>query len=710
VSTKSTLPVCGDFDVQVDYHLVGFTPPEVATEARVARLVVFDTGHTVALAVIERYTQALGSCNPGVDNYKAWTQNLSTNCDGRVAWASTSDMSGRLRITRTGQLLTMYYWNNAWVALKADVLTQQDVIIALDSGISGTGALPSTGHEAHFDNLSITAGSGLVLWLNPDVGVQQTAGAVSRWEDQSGFGNDALQSQATKQPVFVSAGLNGHATIRFDGTDDVLGLTGGAVMSQVTTFIVEKLIGGATGNAYYPIVLGGDANITGQYTGIETLNSFSGSSPDILDVFGGFGNDARATTPRASAYDVWRIISITTDGTIDSTTVRVNGRSATMSQTGSNATVSVRLGNATGTGFGGIGGSGNGLAVAKCEVAEVLVYDRVVTPSERADIENGLSIKYGLPQFGCSSNLADDFGDGRLSPLWENFGPCGPALEAGGELVLHRQSGCTTAVGARLDSGRYEICGDFDIMVDYRLANWPSPTGSSSQFTGLLISRASAPDLGSGLLAGIERFSAPSTDGCTPYRESYKFYGGNSSNCLASWVPTTDVSGRFRIARQGGMMGEFYWDGAHWIQGRTGLVSTDPVIVNLYAGTNPPDGQADYEAHMDNFLLSVDQVDVEPATMDHRGQLTSVLVQPNPFRSSTSVVFAVPWRTRARLTVVDVAGRSVATLFDGTCDAGAHRAAWDGTTPSGVRAAPGLYLVRMEAAGHTSTRKLSIER
>src|ERR1043166_10063091 len=53
VSTKSTLPVCGDFDVQVDYHLVGFTPPEVATEARVARLVVFDTGHTVALAVIE---------------------------------------------------------------------------------------------------------------------------------------------------------------------------------------------------------------------------------------------------------------------------------------------------------------------------------------------------------------------------------------------------------------------------------------------------------------------------------------------------------------------------------------------------------------------------------------------------------------------------------------------------------------------------------
>jgi parallel beta-helix repeat protein len=85
---------------------------------------------------------------------------------------------------------------------------------------------------------------------------------------------------------------------------------------------------------------------------------------------------------------------------------------------------------------------------------------------------------------------------------------------------------------------------------------------------------------------------------------------------------------------------------------------------------------------------------------------------PNPFRNVASLAFALAAQSRVRLAVYDVTGRETARLREGILPAGSHLAAWDGRREDGGRAAPGVYLARLEAqpeeggAGGTVTRRL----
>lgn len=69
-------------------------------------------------------------------------------------------------------------------------------------------------------------------------------------------------------------------------------------------------------------------------------------------------------------------------------------------------------------------------------------------------------------------------------------------------------------------------------------------------------------------------------------------------------------------------------------------------------------------------------------------------VSPNPARGSTEIRFHLARRARVELTVHDVRGVRVATLFEQTAGPGWHAAAWPAAGDGGV--APGLYFVRAE--------------
>lgn len=59
-----------------------------------------------------------------------------------------------------------------------------------------------------------------VLWLRGDLGVTLTSGKISKWADQSGYGNDFTQATAGLRPAKVAASthLNSQTTVSFDGT------------------------------------------------------------------------------------------------------------------------------------------------------------------------------------------------------------------------------------------------------------------------------------------------------------------------------------------------------------------------------------------------------------------------------------------------------------------------------------------------------------
>jgi hypothetical protein len=81
---------------------------------------------------------------------------------------------------------------------------------------------------------------------------------------------------------------------------------------------------------------------------------------------------------------------------------------------------------------------------------------------------------------------------------------------------------------------------------------------------------------------------------------------------------------------------------------------------------------------------------------------------PNPFNPSTTIEYALPARGRVRLRVYDARGTIVRTLVDGVENAGSRRATWDGRDESGAAVASGVYFCRIDAAGTSLSRKMTL--
>lgn len=83
---------------------------------------------------------------------------------------------------------------------------------------------------------------------------------------------------------------------------------------------------------------------------------------------------------------------------------------------------------------------------------------------------------------------------------------------------------------------------------------------------------------------------------------------------------------------------------------------------------------------------------------------------PNPFQRSTRVAFAMPQRGNADVSVYDVTGRRVATLFQGEAEAGPHSATWDGRASDGSLAPSGVYRAVLQTATGRQSRSLVLSR
>ena len=74
------------------------------------------------------------------------------------------------------------------------------------------------------------------------------------------------------------------------------------------------------------------------------------------------------------------------------------------------------------------------------------------------------------------------------------------------------------------------------------------------------------------------------------------------------------------------------------------------------------------------------------------------------------VWYALPSPGRATLALYDVRGRRVVTLVDRDETAGKHELRWDGRDGAGGRTSPGMYLLRIAAAGGSASGKLVMVR
>jgi len=244
----------------------------------------------------------------------------------------------------------------------------------------------------------------LQLWLKADAGVDTLNGTVSRWHDQSGNGNDAIESVTSRQPVLVNNELNGKPVLRFDGENDRLGFTGSKPMTQISLFMVFKNKSGVTGiPATYPgfvVLFGSGSDYTANQHFSFKMRGFDNTDNTInIGIAGNRNNITQATAPNIATYDEWRNINVITDSTLFNTTVRWNGNDASMITIGNDFPISFQLGDSTGSG-GGIGSTDNfpdlGTVRAKCDIAELIVYDTALSNTDRLAIEQYLDEKYNV--------------------------------------------------------------------------------------------------------------------------------------------------------------------------------------------------------------------------------------------------------------------------------------------------------------------------
>ncbi len=79
---------------------------------------------------------------------------------------------------------------------------------------------------------------------------------------------------------------------------------------------------------------------------------------------------------------------------------------------------------------------------------------------------------------------------------------------------------------------------------------------------------------------------------------------------------------------------------------------------------------------------------------------------PNPFNMNTTIEFAVPQKSEVTVTVFNILGQKVNSIYNDVADAGYHKALWDGTSEDGTEVSSGMYFYKIEADNFSATKKL----
>ena len=79
---------------------------------------------------------------------------------------------------------------------------------------------------------------------------------------------------------------------------------------------------------------------------------------------------------------------------------------------------------------------------------------------------------------------------------------------------------------------------------------------------------------------------------------------------------------------------------------------------------------------------------------------------PNPFNPSTTITYDVPEDTKLNLTIYNLLGQKVKTLYSGNQLAGTYHTIWNGTNERGQSVASGIYFYRLETKSFVKTQKM----
>jgi hypothetical protein len=231
---------------------------------------------------------------------------------------------------------------------------------------------------------TLTVTNDLALWLRADTGATTNeAGVVLQWDDQSTNANNAVAATETQGPVFVANSLNGKPVLRFDGVDDFLDVLDADSLSfagDMTTLFVIRFADFENYNSVW-------AKTAGNLPAPSDFYTLPGSG--VLRAYRGDGTAANLSsvdTAQPLRANTYMVLGVDVAG--ETLTHYFNGQANGSGPVNTNtADVNTNL---------KIGTRNDQFTRLKGDIAEILIYSRALSPTERSSAFNYLQTKYNL--------------------------------------------------------------------------------------------------------------------------------------------------------------------------------------------------------------------------------------------------------------------------------------------------------------------------
>jgi len=174
-----------------------------------------------------------------------------------------------------------------------------------------------------------------------------------------------------------------------------------------------------------------------------------------------------------------------------------------------------------------------------------------------------------------------------------------------------------------------------------------------------------------------------------PQNMLFDLYYTYSEDGGETWSPNeriTTESSDPRDARLAGLIGEYI--GLSSWEGETQMVWTDT-----------------RNGNQDVFSGRMSQTAIDNGIEPLPAEMALKSPYPNPFNSSTEISFYAAGSTPVSLTIVDILGRDVCTLFKGNSAIGLNRYIWNGQDNRGGDTASGVYFAKLSGDNWIQVKK-----
>ena len=79
---------------------------------------------------------------------------------------------------------------------------------------------------------------------------------------------------------------------------------------------------------------------------------------------------------------------------------------------------------------------------------------------------------------------------------------------------------------------------------------------------------------------------------------------------------------------------------------------------------------------------------------------------PNPFNPTTTISYGIPQLSNVNISIYNILGERVQTLYHGIKSAGSYQVMWNGKNEQGITVTSGVYFYQMQCGNFISTRKM----